>query len=181
MICKLCNKKFPVNIFINGKRKNLQNRKYCLNCSPYGQHNTRKLCVSTDGRVERENANDIKICINCKRPMRLKKERGFSCWVCTNKKSREKKLLKVQGIVGNSCWVCGYNKCWQALDFHHVLPEKKLFNLTAHELQYSWNRVYDEIQKCVLLCACCHREVHAGLIDKNNIMQIWEHNWSKNF
>lgn len=41
--CKLCNDKFPTKITIDGKVRNLQTRKYCLNCSPFGCGNTKKL------------------------------------------------------------------------------------------------------------------------------------------
>ena len=42
-VCKNCGKKFPNYISINGKRHNLHNRKYCLECSPFNQHNTKKI------------------------------------------------------------------------------------------------------------------------------------------
>ena len=47
-ICIKCNKDFPQFITIEGKKKNLQNRKYCLDCSPFGQHNTTKIPLTLD-------------------------------------------------------------------------------------------------------------------------------------
>ena len=66
-------------------------------------------------------------------------------------------------VLGGECQICGYDKCIQALDFHHVNPEEKTadFNTNANR---SWQTTREEIKKCVLLCANCHREVHAGLI-----------------
>jgi hypothetical protein len=33
--CKLCGKEIPYKQEIDGKTRNLQNRKYCLSCSPF--------------------------------------------------------------------------------------------------------------------------------------------------
>jgi predicted HNH restriction endonuclease len=33
----------------------------------------------------------------------------------------------------------------------------------------SWNSARKEIQKCILVCANCHREIHAGLIDLDSL------------
>jgi len=40
--CKNCNEKLLATFIIDGKRRNLAHRKFCLNCSPFGSHNTRK-------------------------------------------------------------------------------------------------------------------------------------------
>lgn len=66
-------------------------------------------------------------------------------------------------VLGGSCQLCGYNKSIQALDFHHVNPQEKKFNFNDNANR-SWFHTRNEIAKCVLLCANCHREVHAGLI-----------------
>ena len=60
----------------------------------------------------------------------------------------------------NGCAICGYNKCDAALEFHHVNPENKKFSLGARNTEYLSNRVIEELNKCILLCANCHREVH---------------------
>lgn len=43
MICKKCSIEFKRKQIIDGEIRNLQSRKYCLACSPFDQHNTKKL------------------------------------------------------------------------------------------------------------------------------------------
>lgn len=71
-------------------------------------------------------------------------------------------------VLGDKCQLCGYNKCIQALEFHHVNPEEKEldFGINANR---SWAATREEIKKCVLLCANCHREVHAGLYNLEDL------------
>ena len=57
----------------------------------------------------------------------------------------------------HGCSVCGYNKCSEALEFDHVERDKKAFNISRAYLM-KWERLHDEIAKCVLLCSNCHRE-----------------------
>ena len=65
---------------------------------------------------------------------------------------------------GGKCVVCGYNKCVKALEFHHLDPSKKDFGLGTNTNR-SWEKVKNEIEKCVLLCANCHRELHDNIIE----------------
>ena len=59
--CMQCGQEIPYRIKIDGVYKNLQKRKYCLNCSPFGKHNTRKLETKT-----KNSKRTIEIiCINC--------------------------------------------------------------------------------------------------------------------
>ncbi len=64
---------------------------------------------------------------------------------------------------GGKCQICGYDKCIRALDFHHRDPEKKDFGLSAKGYTRSWDSVKTELDKCILLCSNCHREVHEGI------------------
>lgn len=63
---------------------------------------------------------------------------------------------------GRRCLLCSEdeNEC---LDFHHVDPNEKDFSI-GDARSYSLDRIKQEVDKCVLLCANCHRKVHAGLI-----------------
>ena len=77
---------------------------------------------------------------------------------------RRKKLREMaRESLGNKCVICGYNKCQRALVFHHLDPEKKDFSLSARGLTRSWIKIQAEIDKCILLCANCHMEVHDGI------------------
>ena len=64
---------------------------------------------------------------------------------------------------GNKCAICGYDKCQRALNFHHIDPSKKEFDLASRGLTRSWKKIKDEIKKCVLVCANCHAEIHEGI------------------
>lgn len=63
---------------------------------------------------------------------------------------------------GEKCEICGYNKCVEALEFHHLNPNEKDFNISGGTK--SFKNLKPEIDKCILVCANCHREIHAGLI-----------------
>lgn len=60
--------------------------------------------------------------------------------------------------LSKGCSICGYNKCAMALDLHHA-NEK---NFTISHMRVL-KRVKTEIKKCIILCANCHRELHAKL------------------
>lgn len=53
-----------------------------------------------------------------------------------------------------------------ALDLHHVDPTEKDAEV-GKLLTGSMRRLRNEIRKCVVLCANCHRKVHAGLLEIN--------------
>lgn len=64
-----------------------------------------------------------------------------------------------------TCCVCGYDRCKQAIDCHHIDSSKKDYeigNLRNSGIKSATIRA--ELEKCVLLCAVCHREYHAGFI-----------------
>ena len=57
------------------------------------------------------------------------------------------------------CTVCGENDP-AALDFHHAVRDpsnRKLYDLLRNG---AYAAAYEEIKKCVVLCANCHRKHH---------------------
>ena len=78
-------------------------------------------------------------------------------------KRRKKIRLKAIALAGGKCVKCGYNKYPEVLEFHHTNPLEKDFNISKKGHCRSWERVSEEIKKCILLCANCHREVHVEL------------------
>lgn len=72
--------------------------------------------------------------------------------------------------MGGCCSKCGYKDNIAALDFHHVNPEEKDFQVDMRRLSNtSMDKLEKELDKCVVLCARCHREIHnpelQGLLD----------------
>ncbi len=64
------------------------------------------------------------------------------------------------------CLVCGEREP-VALDFHHLDPAQKDLNisrLVRHRTISNLDSIQAEMEKCVVLCANCHRKVHAGLL-----------------
>lgn len=85
---------------------------------------------------------------------------------------RRKKIRKmVVEYLGGKCQVCGYNRCIAALDFHHLDESKKKFGLSQRGMTRSWVKTRKELDKCVLLCSNCHRELHAGILQPHEVIR----------
>ena len=66
---------------------------------------------------------------------------------------------------GGKCKICGYNKYNGALEFHHLNSDEKDFIIGDRNLPTSeWPLIQKELDKCILLCSNCHREVHGGVL-----------------
>lgn len=86
---------------------------------------------------------------------------GVRCKICARDAVR-KRIRKVKRLLvdeaGGKCTRCGYDTCVAALHFHHRDPAKKSFKVGTGSRSLERNRA--EAQKCDLLCANCHAEVH---------------------
>ena len=82
-------------------------------------------------------------------------------------KAVHKRRKKVRQLAidykGGQCQRCGYNRCIEALEFHHDNSSGKDFSISEKGYTRSWSKVKEELDKCILLCANCHREIHAKL------------------
>jgi predicted HNH restriction endonuclease len=79
------------------------------------------------------------------------------------RKRRKKTRIMALEHKGGRCKICGYNRCLEALEFHHLEKNGKDFGLSDRGYTRSWDKIQNEINKCVLLCSNCHREVHLGI------------------
>lgn len=100
-----------------------------------------------------------------KRPNRIGKFQSY-CKKCNhaNVLERQRKFkLKCIEYLGGKCQRCGYNKYIGALEFHHLDPKQKDFEVSKLKLT-SWNKnsaiILNELDKCELVCSNCHREIH---------------------
>jgi transposase-like protein len=91
---------------------------------------------------------------------------GYRCLKCRSEavaaRRRKVKAILVREA-GGCCQICGYDRCIAALEFHHVVPAEKSFELSRRGVARSLEKARAEARKCVLLCANCHAEVEAGL------------------
>lgn len=79
--------------------------------------------------------------------------------------SERRRKLKRMAVAykGGKCQNCGYDKSIAALQFHHLDPKEKDFAISSNGMTRGWNKVKPELDKCALLCANCHSEVHEGI------------------
>ena len=88
----------------------------------------------------------------------------FRCGQCRVEAVAERRRSLKRILVeeaGGGCVLCGYSRCDRALEFHHLDPKTKQFQITSHTR--SLDRLRAEAGKCVLLCSNCHAEVEAGI------------------
>ncbi len=115
-----------------------------------------------------------KECIKCnlvkdkscfyKRPDRKNNKEHSYCKKCFNDYCQERwknKRLKALEYKGGKCVDCGYNECIAALEFHHLDPKQKEFTWQKMRLK-SEKIINKELDKCILVCANCHRKRHYG-------------------
>ena len=82
-----------------------------------------------------------------------------TCHQSYKKRYKRRKQFIDDYKLSKGCAICGYNKCASALDFHH--EGDKDFDV-AKGLGQNTNieKLKKEIEKCIVLCANCHRELH---------------------
>ena len=158
MICEACGATFAAKQVIDGKIRSLYGRRFCLNCSPFGAHNTSRVppgALLPDALAEyrrrRRNAKTYRY----------------------QKKRRRTLKQRLAETAGGRCVRCGYDASFAALDFHHRDGTQKDFAIS--KFQGSWSKLTAEAAKCDLLCANCHRIEHAerdALIDIGPVVRF---------
>lgn len=95
-----------------------------------------------------------------------------SIFVKNHRKRRKELLVK---LLGGSCSICKYDKCMSALEFHHVDPNQKEFSIGAARANpKSLESLINELNKCILVCSNCHKEIHARLVKQSLLNSIIE-------
>lgn len=83
-------------------------------------------------------------------------------------KERRKKLKnELIEYKGGKCQICGYDRCIEALEFHHLDPTQKDFIISDSSKHHTLDEMKQEVDKCILVCANCHREIHYNKLDKS--------------
>jgi hypothetical protein len=74
-----------------------------------------------------------------------------------------KRKARLDELKTGGCSICGYNEHPSCLDFHHLDPSKKEW-YSMQLMNRNFDVAKEEIAKCVLVCANCHRLIHAGVL-----------------
>ena len=140
--CFNCGDIIPSTVKINGKRRSLTSRKYCLKCNPIGEKKFWR--GEKSNRTKFVNGKRITnsyefICKKCKKKL-YQKTRNRVCSNCRNMDKRHENRKLAIKLSGGKCIVCGYNSCSRSLNFHHLIEENKSFTLARH-----WHKKWDRI------------------------------------
>ena len=124
-------------------KENKRNRERYREASLYSQRKSEGLCID---------------CGNQPRP-------GLTlCQQCQDRRVKERQARKRKAVqyLGNKCVDCGLQTDFMSVyDFHHKDADTKNDGITALLSRYrSWEIVQAELDKCILLCANCHRIRH---------------------
>jgi len=140
----------------------------------------KKYNLSTNHNIYNKRENilpDRKICSRCKKDklnseFNKRKNRDYQfqsmCKDCNSRDRQDRQRIFKQECVdykGGECQCCGYHACNSALDFHHIDPEIKSFGIAEQRRTKMNDEIKRELDKCILVCSNCHREIHAGYID----------------
>lgn len=144
--CKFCNEKCISALDCHHINDN--NKKSVARLVMYGY---------TTSRILQELRKCEVVCANCHRKYH-DKPRKITRALRTWRYKLPKEIKESHG-----CKLCG-EKFWKCLDFHHVDREFKVLNIgkMLRTKGITKQIVIDEIAKCEILCANCHRKYHSN-------------------
>lgn len=100
-----------------------------------------------------------KFCFECSPSYSKNDNKGRGQTITSIRRAIKQVLVDYKG---NKCSICGYSKNLAALQFHHLDPDQKDFDISTEVTlnDFSIDNYYKEIDKCILVCANCHAELH---------------------
>lgn len=124
--------------------------------------------VAPRWRLEHKSERTCPRCNETKLRCEFHRKKGIEgasayCKRCCSEESAERQKKFKRTCVqykGGKCIRCGYDKCISALDFHHRDPTQKDFAISHLKSHALTKKVFEELDKCDLVCSNCHREIH---------------------
>ncbi len=123
--------------------------------------------------------NTLSNCIVCGKSLNGKQTK-FCSPECKNKDLQSYEAQKRRGLArkleiiqaaGGCCSICGYKTNLAALVFHHTDASAKDFKLDMRSLSNrKLDAVMGEIEKCILVCANCHAELHNPHLNLDHLL-----------
>jgi len=181
--CTRCGEIKPLDQYrFKGKGKR---RAYCHKCE--NRKNTERIKrkkVYTELYLKQleSKKTGVRTCNICGKTKENNRFTGFICKTCEGKKRRDHNILRAKLFLNqlklqSGCILCGFNQYAAALDFHHINDSNKENNVSSRNLlRMSIAKIMDEVSKCVVLCANCHRGVHSQDIPLSRIGEAIEKN-----
>lgn len=102
------------------------------------------------------------LCTNCGKTSRADKRECHDCFTIRMQKRDQRKRKAVE-YLGGRCIDCGYSTDYVTVyDFHHKEKSEKTVEISyLITANVGWKKLQRELDKCILLCANCHRIRHA--------------------
>jgi phosphoenolpyruvate carboxylase len=133
--------------------------KYCGTCK-----NEKQLSEFNKNKGKKDGLNTI--CRECskvkaKEFYNTHKEQHLKNVYKNRDRYKEQIDIYITSVKSVGCKYC-QEKMECCLDFHHL--SDKEFSIGEKKYWYCLDRLIEEINKCVVICANCHRKLHAGII-----------------
>ena len=115
-----------------------------------------------------------RVCIYCGKEYISESHTRSMCYECNPFKGNTKEFTQrirqlnydkyLKDTKQESCSICGYDKHKSVLEFHHIDPNTKVCN-PASISHSKYSKFKLEADKCIVVCANCHRLIHNNIID----------------
>lgn len=104
------------------------------------------------------------LCSCCQKKMKYKNNNIKLCYNCKRKSLRLAYRISAANYKNNKCEICGLERKTiddlETFDFHHKDKTNKSFELGDNIQNRTWEIIRQELDKCMMLCANCHRKQH---------------------
>lgn len=147
--CRKCNEEKPLAAFKTTKKLG-QPKKICITCERHRANENHKKWRT----VNPEQKKQMGV-----RWVKSNHDKYLEYCRASNKKARRRKAKAVfEYLAKHPCVDCGESDL-RVLDFDHVSGEKLLAVRTMLSRSWRIDLIFDEIAKCEVRCANCHRKV----------------------
>ncbi len=177
--CPHCEQARPPSDFYKGQKK----CRVCLN-DAYNQRTLKKALREDPARAARILARRNRVvpeghqwCGGCReaRPFdaftKSNLDKKGWCRSCNHDYGLRRNMAlkkRAMAFLGGRCVDCGFDRHWAALAFHHPDPEVKEMDWSQMK-KLRWEQIRSELEKCVLLCHCCHTIRHCKFDNDGNL------------
>ena len=127
-----------------------EKEKCCDYCKIFYPENSFGIALTRNSKVYRRRK-----CSNCYRLTKQKLIQKYFQWLNDYKHKRGCSRCKITDA--------------RVLDFHHKDDQRKLFTVGGFRRSVGFDRIQEEVKKCEVVCANCHRILHDKLRKRSSI------------